>query len=73
MSLPNLKHTFEIDNDLDDIKYILINPNGLLLKILGAKYVIGNFMDARYLGGLALGGVNGPNFDSLTNLNDIIT
>ena len=30
----------------------------------GAKYVIGNFMDARYLGGLALGGVNGPNFDS---------
>ena len=30
----------------------------------GAKYVIGNFMDPQFLGGLALGGVNGPNFDS---------
>ena len=30
----------------------------------GSKYVIGNFMDARYLGGLALGGAEGPNFDS---------
>ena len=30
----------------------------------GSKYVIGNFMDARYLGGLALGGANGANFDS---------
>ena len=30
----------------------------------GSQYVIGNFMDARYLGGLALGGANGANFDS---------
>lgn len=30
----------------------------------GSKYVIGNFMDARYLGGLTLGGASGANFDS---------
>ncbi len=30
----------------------------------GSKYVIGNFMDARYLGGLTLGGADGANFDS---------
>ena len=30
----------------------------------GSKYVIGNFMDARYLGRLELGGVDGPNYDS---------
>ena len=29
----------------------------------GSKYVIGNFMDARYLGGLTLGGASGANFD----------
>ncbi len=30
----------------------------------GSKYIIGNFMDARYLGGLTLGGADGANFDS---------
>ena len=30
----------------------------------GSKYVMGNFMDARYLGGLTLGGADGANFDS---------
>ena len=30
----------------------------------GSKYVLGNFMDARYLGGLSLNGVTDPNFDS---------
>jgi hypothetical protein len=26
-------YTFEIDNDLDEIKYILINPNGLVADV----------------------------------------
>ena len=51
MNLGSLFETPKFDADIDSYE-----P--------GNKYKIGNFMDARYLGRLELGGVDGPNFDS---------
>ena len=51
MNLGSLFETPKFDADIDSYE-----P--------GNKYKIGNFMDARYLGRLELGGVDGANFDS---------
>jgi len=51
MNLGSLFETPKFDADIDSYE-----P--------GSKYKIGNFMDARYLGRLELGGVDGANFDS---------
>ena len=57
MGLGNLNLVPTFDADIDSYE-----PGGGLIP--GSKYVIGNFMDARYLGGLTLGGADGANFDS---------
>ena len=57
MGLGNLNNVPTFDADIDSYE-----PGSGLIP--GSKYVIGNFMDARYLGRLELGGVDGANFDS---------
>lgn len=55
---------FEYDNNLGNLNTVTRFNATIDSYEPGSKYKIGNFMDARDLGSLALGGANGANFDS---------
>ena len=55
---------FEYDNNLGRLNTVPTIDASIDSYEPGNKYVLGNFMDARYLGRLELGGANGVDFDS---------
>ena len=54
---------FEYDNDLGRLNTVPTFDATIDSYEPGSKYVLGNFMDARYLGRLTLGGADGADFE----------